>query len=60
MLFRSVESIQMMAQQGIQATVECGPGKVLMGLNKRIVAEMKPMALTDVATIESFIVELKQ
>ena len=57
---RWVESIQMMAQQGIQATVECGPGKVLMGLNKRIVAEMKPLSLTDVATMESLIVELKQ
>jgi len=57
---RWVETMQSMAQQGIQATAECGPGKVLVGLNKRIVSDMKQIALTDKAAIESSILELKQ
>ena len=57
---RWVESIQNMAQQGIQVAVECGPGKVLVGLNKRIVADMKQISLNDSAALELNIVELKQ
>ena len=57
---RWVESIQKMAQQGVQVALECGPGKVLVGLNKRIVSEMKQIALTDKLTIESSLIELKQ
>jgi [acyl-carrier-protein] S-malonyltransferase len=30
------ETIQAMAQQGVTQVVECGPGKVLAGLTKRI------------------------
>ncbi len=33
---RWVETIQLMAKQGIELIIECGPGKVLAGLNKRI------------------------
>lgn len=36
---RWVETIQSMAQQGMRRFVECGPGAVLSGLNKRIVKE---------------------
>lgn len=57
---RWVESIQSMAQQGVQVAAECGPGKVLVGLNKRIVADMKQISLNDSATLELNIVELKQ
>ena len=57
---RWVESIQNMAQQGIQVAVECGPGKVLVGLNKRIVADMKQISLNDSVALELNIVELKQ
>lgn len=43
---RWVETIQKMAADGVQAAAECGPGKVLAGLNKRIASEMTCFALT--------------
>lgn len=43
---RWVETVQAIAAQGITHAAECGPGKVLAGLNKRIVAEMTCFALT--------------
>jgi len=49
---RWVETIQALAAAGVTHVAECGPGKVLAGLNKRIVAEMQGLALTDVAALE--------
>ena len=43
---RWVETIQLFAEQGILQLVECGPGKVLAGLNKRIVKTMTVQPLT--------------
>ena len=43
---RWVETIQHMSANGIAMAAECGPGKVLAGLNKRIVADMACLALT--------------
>lgn len=45
---RWVETIQTMAAQGLLAMAECGPGKVLTGLNKRISGEISSLALIDV------------
>ncbi|GBG13035.1 [acyl-carrier-protein] S-malonyltransferase [Novimethylophilus kurashikiensis] len=42
---RWVETVQKMAADGVAIAAECGPGKVLAGLNKRIVAEMPCLAL---------------
>lgn len=42
---RWVGSVQKMAADGVAIAAECGPGKVLAGLNKRIVAEMPCLAL---------------
>ncbi len=43
---RWVETVQAIAAQGVTQTAECGPGKVLAGLTKRIVAELPCIALT--------------
>jgi len=43
---RWVEIVQAIATQGITQAAECGPGKVLAGLTKRIVAELPCAALT--------------
>ena len=44
---RWVETIEAFAARGVGQVVECGPGRVLSGLNKRIVRELKSFALTD-------------
>ena len=43
---RWVETVQAIHAQGITNSAECGPGKVLAGLSKRIVAELPCTALT--------------
>lgn len=43
---RWVETVQTIYAQGVTKSAECGPGKVLTGLTKRIVAEMSCIALT--------------
>ncbi len=49
---RWVETVQKMAADGVDGLVECGPGKVLVGLNKRIVKEMKGFAIYDTASLD--------
>jgi [acyl-carrier-protein] S-malonyltransferase len=44
---RWVETVQQFGQQGITHNVECAPGKVLMGLNKRIDTNQQALALND-------------
>lgn len=43
---RWVETVQRIHAEGITASAECGPGKVLAGLTKRIVTELPCIALT--------------
>lgn len=52
---RWVETVQAIHQQNITVAAECGPGKVLAGLTKRIVAEMSCAALINQASINDFI-----
>jgi [acyl-carrier-protein] S-malonyltransferase len=44
---RWVDSIKFMQDQGVTQFVECGPGKVLMGLNKRIAKGAEHLAIFD-------------
>src|SRR5687768_3198373 len=48
---RWVETAQALAARGVTRIVECGPGKVLTGLNKRIVAGVECLAITDSASL---------
>ncbi|MDP2829186.1 MAG: ACP S-malonyltransferase [Sulfuricellaceae bacterium] len=49
---RWVETVQALAAAGVTQIAECGPGKVLAGLNKRIVSDMLSIALTDAAALQ--------
>ena len=44
---RWVETVQAFGQQGITHNVECAPGKVLAGLNKRIDTNQQALAIND-------------
>jgi [acyl-carrier-protein] S-malonyltransferase len=48
---RWVECVQVIKLRGITTIVECGPGKVLAGLCKRIDPELAGLALYDSATL---------
>lgn len=48
---RWVSCVQVMVDQGIENLVECGPGKVLCGMAKRI---HKPLVSKDTNTLDSF------
>jgi [acyl-carrier-protein] S-malonyltransferase len=48
---RWVETVRAMKARGIGLVVECGPGKVLAGMVKRIDAELGAAALYDPATL---------
>ncbi len=48
---RWVETVQNVYNQGIANSAECGPGKVLAGLTKRIVAELPCIALTNAESL---------
>ncbi len=54
-LVRWRESVQYMKAQGVDALVECGTGKVLSGLVKRIDKDMTGLALNTPADIEAFL-----
>lgn len=50
---RWVETIKAMKAQGVTHLVECGPGKVLTGLTKRIDSDLIGLAVTDPASLEA-------
>jgi [acyl-carrier-protein] S-malonyltransferase len=52
---RWVETVQAMAGQGVTKLAECGPGKVLAGLNKRIVREIDALAVFDPAGVQKLL-----
>ena len=48
-----VRSIKKLAANGVNAYIECGPGKVLTGLNKRIVEDVEFLSLEDQAGFDA-------
>jgi [acyl-carrier-protein] S-malonyltransferase len=48
-----VKSVQYMIEQGVEQTVECGPGKVLSGLNKRIHKAMECAGVDEPDALQS-------
>jgi [acyl-carrier-protein] S-malonyltransferase len=56
---RWVETVRQMVSDGVTHIVECGPGKVLAGLNKRIAPESKILSFSDGAAFVQALSALK-
>ena len=52
---RWIETIQHFAAHGVKSVIECVPGKILTGLNRRIDGSLSCFAVTDVASLEAAI-----
>ncbi len=50
---RWVETVQALKNAGVEQVIECGPGKVLAGLGKRIDDSLPTLALVDEASIQA-------
>jgi [acyl-carrier-protein] S-malonyltransferase len=57
---RWVEVIQAMSGQGVDQLVECGPGKVLVGLNRRIDKAMGTHVIQDSDSLAETLTALKE
>ncbi len=56
---RWVEIVRAMAAQGVTHVVECGPGKVLAGLIRRIDGNLQGLAVTDTASLSQALAALR-
>ena len=56
---RWVETIRTMAQLGVTHVVECGPGKVLSALTRRIAPELHSIAAADRGSLDQAIAAVK-
>jgi [acyl-carrier-protein] S-malonyltransferase len=50
---RWIETVELLARNGVRRIVECGPGKVLTGLSKRIVAGVECVGIQDCAALNA-------
>jgi [acyl-carrier-protein] S-malonyltransferase len=55
---RWVETIQWLSDQGVDRIVECGPGKVLAGLTKRIDKTIMGLPVFDQSSLEKAVQSL--
>ncbi len=55
---RWIETVQQLAVLGATNIVECVPGKILTGLNKRIDVKLNCLAITDSASMDAAIVQV--
>jgi len=55
---RWVQTIEALAARGVTHVVECGPGKVLTGMTKRIAPDLQAYALTDSTDIDAALAEI--
>ncbi|MDV6348443.1 ACP S-malonyltransferase [Nitrosomonas sp. Is35] len=56
---RWVDTVKAFAANGVTHVVECGPGKVLAGLNKRIDPNLQQLSLTDGEAVKQAINHLR-
>jgi [acyl-carrier-protein] S-malonyltransferase len=56
---RWVETVQKIAAEGITQVIECGPGKVLAGLTRRIDGALSGDAIVDQASLDKILETLK-
>jgi [acyl-carrier-protein] S-malonyltransferase len=56
---RWVETIRKMVQEGATHIIECGPGRVLAGMTKRIAPDVQSLTLHDKASLEAALQALK-
>jgi len=54
-----VDSVNNLIAEGVDTIIECGPGKVLIGLNKRINKEIAHFTINNVDTLDKTLEELK-
>jgi [acyl-carrier-protein] S-malonyltransferase len=57
---RWVETVQAMAARGVTHILECGPGKVLAGLVKRIAPEVQGISLADRDALEQALAVVRE
>ncbi len=56
---RWTESVQAMQARGVEACIECGPGKVLSGLNKKVDRALTVLSIGESAGLQKAIEEFK-
>jgi len=56
---RWVETIRKIADAGVTHIVECGPGKVLAGMTKRIAPQVQSLSLAERASVEAALAAVK-
>ncbi len=53
-----VDSVNNLIKEGVDTIIECGPGKVLIGLNKRINKEVAHYTINNVDTLDKTVEEI--